>query len=76
VEGIRGLAPILLVTLDDQGRFVSGHVEATTQIRPSGPSPDPSRGVIKLLQTLTATAFPDGELSIGDDGMLAKRGSP
>jgi len=29
--------------------------------------------VIKLLQTLTATAFPAGELSIADDGTLAKR---
>ena len=37
---------------------------------PPGPSPDPAKGVIKLLQTLTATAFPDGELSIGDDGTL------
>jgi hypothetical protein len=26
--------------------------------------------VIKLLQTLTTTAFPAGELSIGDDGTL------
>src|SRR6187399_3320439 len=73
VEGIRGIAPILLVTLDDQGRFVSGRIEATTQIRPAGPSLDPSKGVIKLLQTLTTTAFPAGELSIADDGTLAKR---
>jgi len=72
VEGIRGIAPILLVTLDDEGRFVSGRIEATTQIRPAGPSLDPSKGVIKLLQTLTTTAFPAGELSIGDDGTLAK----
>src|SRR4029079_18162453 len=40
VEGIRGIAPILLCTLDDQGRFVSGQVQATTQIRPAGPTPD------------------------------------
>jgi hypothetical protein len=73
VEGIRGLAPILLVTLDDQGRFISGRVEATTQIRPAGPSLDLSKGVIKLLQSLTATAFPAGGLSIEDDGTLAKR---
>ena len=29
VEGIRGIAPILLVTLDDEGRFVSGRIEPT-----------------------------------------------
>ena len=58
VEGIRGIAPILLVTLDDQGSFVAGRIEATTQVRPSGPSLDPSKGVIRLLQTLTMAAFP------------------
>jgi len=73
VEGIRGIAPILLVTLDDEGKFVSGRIEPTIQIRPAGPAPDPAKGVLKLLQTLTATAFPAGELSIGDDGTLAKR---
>ena len=50
VEGIRGIAPILLVTLDDDGRFVSGRVEATMQIRPAGPSIDPARGVVALLR--------------------------
>jgi len=73
VEGIRGIAPILLVTLDEEGKFVSGRIEPTIQIRPAGPAPDPAKGVLKLLQTLTATAFPAGELSIGDDGTLAKR---
>jgi poly-gamma-glutamate capsule biosynthesis protein CapA/YwtB (metallophosphatase superfamily) len=77
VEGIRGIAPILLVTLDDEGKFVSGRIQSTIQIRPAGPAPDPDKGVIRLLQTLTTTAFPDGELSIGDDGVLARRsGAP
>ena len=76
VEGIRGIAPILLVTLDDEGKFVSGRIEPTIQIRPAGPAPDPSKGVIKLLQTLTTTAFPDGRLAIGDDGQLSVRSAP
>jgi poly-gamma-glutamate capsule biosynthesis protein CapA/YwtB (metallophosphatase superfamily) len=72
VEGIRGIALILMVTLDDEGRFVSGRVEPTIQIRPAGPAPDPAKGVIKLLQSLTATAFPASALSIGDDGSLSR----
>jgi len=72
VEGIRGIAPILLLTLDDDGRFVSGQVEATTQIRPAGPSPDPTNSVITLLRTLTSTAFPDGVLSISEQGVLTR----
>jgi poly-gamma-glutamate capsule biosynthesis protein CapA/YwtB (metallophosphatase superfamily) len=74
VEGIRGIAPILLVTLDDEGKFVSGRIESTIQIRPAGPALDPDKGVVRLLQSLTIAAFPAGELSIGDDGVLARRG--
>jgi hypothetical protein len=73
VEGIRGVAPILLVTLDEQGRFVSGRIESTTQVRPAGPARDPANGVLTLLRTLTGTAFPAGELVIGEDGSLGRR---
>ena len=72
VEGIRGIAPILRLTLDDEGRFVSGQVEATTQIRPAGPSLDPANSVITLLRNLTSTAFPDGALSISEQGALSR----
>jgi poly-gamma-glutamate capsule biosynthesis protein CapA/YwtB (metallophosphatase superfamily) len=71
VEGIRGIAPILLVTLDDEGRFVEGRIEATRKIPPAGPTPDPDKTVVKLLQSLTTTAFPNGSLRIGDDGTVS-----
>jgi poly-gamma-glutamate capsule biosynthesis protein CapA/YwtB (metallophosphatase superfamily) len=73
VEGIRGIAPILLVTLDDEGRFVSGKIEPTIQLRPRGPSPDPEKKVITLLRDLTTAAFPDGALQIGADGVLSRK---
>ncbi|MEO8019465.1 MAG: CapA family protein [Pseudomonadota bacterium] len=76
VEGIRGIAPILMVTLDNEGRFVSGRIEPTIQIRPAGPAPDPARGVIPLLQTLTTAAFPTGTLVIAADGRLSVRAAP
>jgi poly-gamma-glutamate capsule biosynthesis protein CapA/YwtB (metallophosphatase superfamily) len=72
VEGIRGIAPILVAQLDDEGKFVSGRLEATMQIRPAGPAPDPERKVIALLRELTATAFPEGELAIAEDGTLSR----
>ncbi len=72
VEGIRGIAPILLVTLDDEGKFVAGKIEATTQLRPAGPSLDPEKKVITLLRDLTTAAFPAGSLAIGEDGTLAR----
>ena len=72
VEGIRGIAPILLVQLDDEGKFVSGRIESTIQIRPAGPSLDPANGALNLLRTLTSAAFPDGALVIGADGQLGR----
>ena len=71
VDGIRGIAPILRLTLDDEGRFVSGQVEATTQIRPADLARS-ARSVITLLRTLTSTAFPDGALSISEQGALSR----
>jgi hypothetical protein len=72
VEGIRGIAPILVAQLDDEGKFVSGRLEATMQVRPVGPAPDPEMKVIALLRELTATAFPEGELAIAEDGTLSR----
>jgi poly-gamma-glutamate capsule biosynthesis protein CapA/YwtB (metallophosphatase superfamily) len=72
VEGIRGIAPILLATFDDEGRFVSGKIEPTIQLRPAGPTIDPEKKVITLLRSLTTTAFPNGTLSIAEDGTLTK----
>ena len=74
VEGIRGIAPILLATLDDEGKFVDGKIVPTIQLRPAGPTIDPNRKVITLLRELTAAAFPQGALDIADDGALRLRG--
>jgi hypothetical protein len=72
VEGIRGISPILLATLDDEGRFVSGKLEATIQLRPAGPSIDPEKKVIALMRELTSAAFPQGTLQIAEDGTLTR----
>jgi poly-gamma-glutamate capsule biosynthesis protein CapA/YwtB (metallophosphatase superfamily) len=71
VEGIRGIAPILFATLDAEGKFVTGRVEPTIQIRPAGPASDPAKGAIKQLQRLTTAAFPNGSLRIDDDGTIS-----
>ena len=72
VEGIRGIAPILMATLDDEGRFVSGKIEPTIQLRPAGPAPDPDKKVITLMRELTSAAFPNGLLNIAEDGTLTR----
>ena len=76
VEGTRGIAPILLVTRDDEGRFVTGKIDPTIQRRPAGPSIDPEKKVITLIRELTTEALPEGALEIADDGTLARRPNP
>jgi poly-gamma-glutamate capsule biosynthesis protein CapA/YwtB (metallophosphatase superfamily) len=73
VEGIRGQAPILMATLADDGRFLSGKIESTVQLRPAGPTLDPAQSVLHQIKQLTDQAFPGGVLAIGDDGSLAPR---
>jgi poly-gamma-glutamate capsule biosynthesis protein CapA/YwtB (metallophosphatase superfamily) len=73
VDGIRGIAPILQLTLGDDGKFLAGHIEATTQLRPAGPSLDPERKVVALMRELTTEAFPGGALDIAEDGTLVRR---
>jgi poly-gamma-glutamate capsule biosynthesis protein CapA/YwtB (metallophosphatase superfamily) len=75
VEGLRGIAPILLCELDNEGRFVAGRIEPTIQLRPAGPSLDPARTAVTVLRTLTLAAFPDGTLGIAEDGTLLRRGT-
>lgn len=73
VEGHRGIAPILHVTLDGDGRFDSGRIDSTIQLRPDGPALDGERRALALLRELTARAFPHGELVIEPDGALRIR---
>lgn len=66
----RGIAPILLVRLDEKGRFLEGRIESTVQLRPAGPVLDPERRALRQIRELTAVAFPRGALVIADDGAL------
>jgi hypothetical protein len=68
VAGIKGVAPILISTLDGAGRFVHGEIVSTIQIRPAGPSIDPQQRALKLIRGLTAEDFDFPGLKFYDDG--------
>ncbi|MBT8106771.1 MAG: CapA family protein [Gammaproteobacteria bacterium] len=82
VAGIKGIAPILLTTLDGDGRFVEGSIVSTIQLRPAGPSIDEQERALKLIRGLTAEDFPDSGLRFLDGGRVepaprrAARGEP
>ncbi len=71
VRQVNGMAPILLATLDQDGRFTEGKIVSNRQQRPQGPLPDPSHRVAQLISQLTVKDFPDGLLSIGAEGEIA-----
>lgn len=71
VAGRTGLAPIVTVTLDGAGRFISGAVHSFRQLRPGGPQPDPSQEAARLMGQVTASDFTNASLMILADGALA-----
>lgn len=72
VEGIKGIAPILLTTLDADGRFVDGRIYSTVQIRPAGPTPDPDQQALSLIRSLSIQDFTTPGIRFLDDGRLLK----
>lgn len=68
VAGIKGIAPVLLTTLDGDGRFIEGSIVSTIQLRPAGPSIDEQQRALKLIRGLTAEDFPDSGLRFLNDG--------
>jgi hypothetical protein len=70
VAGIKGIAPILLATLDDTGRFVEGRIISTVQIRPAGPSLDPENRAFRMIRDLSNEDFDNPGLEFHHDGRI------
>lgn len=73
IKGLAGLAAILEVRLDTDGRFLGGRLYPTLQKRPQGPMDDPRRRTITTVQKLSAADFADTAPVIADDGTLSPR---
>jgi len=70
LRGANGLAPIIKVYTDHRGKFLWGQIIPIFQEGEGGPKIDPQKRVIKTLQELTSTDFPEVEISINDDGLI------
>lgn len=70
ISGTKGVAPILLATLDGDGRFLEGEIVSTAQQRPAGLAPDPTRRALKQLRQLSEADFENPGLEFRDDGKL------
>jgi poly-gamma-glutamate capsule biosynthesis protein CapA/YwtB (metallophosphatase superfamily) len=69
VQGVSGLAPIIRIFTDKKGQFIKAQITPTYQ--PSNnrtPRFDPERRVIKVIQGLTKTDFPEVPIRISNEG--------
>ncbi|MGE5087287.1 MAG: CapA family protein [Bacillota bacterium] len=58
VQGTAGMAPLLLVKLDEQGRFEKGQITSFVQNRDRGVVYDPNKGALNLMRSLSFQDFP------------------
>lgn len=73
LAGPAGIAPILSIEVDDEGRFVSGQIIPTYQQKHHGPKFDPQGRATKAIIELTRTDFPETPLHILPDGRIIRR---
>ena len=76
VAGIKGIAPILTVTLDGDGRFVEGDIVSTVQLRPAGPSVDSQQRALNLMRGLSVEDFGEPGLTFMPDGTVLPADRP
>ena len=57
-----------MTRLDPDGRFLGGEIISTRQLRPAGPTLDPTRRALRLVRDLTAEDFGDAGLKFSDNG--------
>lgn len=72
LSGPNGIAPIVKVQVDRQGRFLGGKVEAIYQAGEGGPRPDPRGRAIQKIKFLSESDFPESELKIDAAGNLSR----
>lgn len=70
IGGLTGQAPVAVVTLDRDGRFVGGSIHSFIQQRGIGPRKDPSNAAARQIRELSRQDFPSSPLKIDDDGTM------
>ena len=68
VSGDKGVAPMLMATVDEDGRLLEGKIISFRQRRPDGPRLDSQETAATLIRSLTRTDFNGGGLEFTDGG--------
>lgn len=75
LRGPAGIAPIIALELEQDGRFVKGQITPVYQQKTHGPKIDPQKRAIAKLKELSKIDFPDGVLKINEDGAFERKDS-
>mgnify|MGYP003925091815 CR=1 FL=1 len=67
-SGLGGLAPMLMVEVDEEGRFLAGRIISFTQQKAHYPQIDPDAEAFKLMKRLTEEDFGGGGILFGENG--------
>jgi hypothetical protein len=69
LSGPNGIAPVIKISVDTTGKFISGKIIPVYQSY-AGVRIDPDNRVIKKIQDLTAADFPDAVIKVMDNGEI------
>ena len=72
IAGVCGLAPIMEVKTDRKGTFLKAQIYSTYQLKYQPPFLDTDKRVLKVIQNLTATDFPEAKIHISDEGVVTE----
>jgi poly-gamma-glutamate capsule biosynthesis protein CapA/YwtB (metallophosphatase superfamily) len=70
VASVNGLAPIVKVFTDVEGKFLHGKITPTYQTYETGVRIDPQNQVIRIIQELTKKDFPESPIRIDENGII------
>lgn len=70
LAGPNGIAPIIRLSVDINGRFLTGRIIPVYQPWPGGVKIDANKRVIAKLRELNYADFPDGQIEISDSGEI------
>ncbi len=73
LSGVSGHAPVVTVTLNQDGTFHSGRIYSFIQTPGTGPRTDTSHSVAGQMRTLTQSDFPSTPLNIANDGSISRK---
>lgn len=72
IQGVKGLAPILLARLDANGAFLDGRIVSARQSRPAGTQLDKQNSAARMMAQLTREDFPTTPLHITSQGEIVR----